>query len=121
MTKKQAKLILYSKTPRTSEELMEAILALGTSQKQIKSNLLKMGFKNYNQRDPLNCPVCQYLKSLGIESPFIDVDKAGFGEDIRVYFNENRKLSAMGKFQNKAAVGAISEFATGRTETERSY
>lgn len=120
MTTEQARELLNRRTPQTSEELMEAIKALGSTEEQIKQNLLDMGFQNYSQTDTFECPVCQYLKSIGIQSPYVVTCKVGFYnlKGGKEDFDNRIEISltipdqyAMYDFQSKAAYGEHPEFA----------
>lgn len=111
MTRAKAVRILKSKTPKTSEELLRAIKRLGSSQKEIKTNLIKLGFKNSDQRNCVTCPVCKYLESLGLKSPYVS------DSEIIVRTNGDRLVCdltyypVMKRFQVKAGQGMIKGLA----------
>lgn len=104
MTKAKAVSVIYSSTPQTSEQLLEAIKSLGTSQEEIRKNLIKLGFKNANQQNPKSCPVCRYLISIGLNSPYVTIDEIGTREFCTPISIKN---TAMGRFQIKAGKGEV--------------
>lgn len=107
MTRAKAVRIIKSKAPKTSEELLRAIKRLGNNQKEIKTNLIKLGFKNSDQRNCVTCPVCKYLESLGIKSPYVTYTEIRAGNlscDLNSY-------PVMKRFQFKAGQGMIKGLA----------
>lgn len=82
----------------TPNQISKKIKALGTTPGEVADNLLALGVRGY-RCSGMNCPISNYLKTLGAQKPTACSTEYGFTFDGR--FRKNRSV----RFTAPPAVG----------------